>query len=301
MTYPIAVACQGVTVRLGDHTALEGVTFELPRQSFCAIIGPNGGGKTTLLKVLLGLIPPTEGTVEVMGEIPTRVSPALVGYVPQVKTLDRTFPARAEEVVVTGVRRRWPMLRSAADRELARDSLKRVGAEHLIDRPVGHLSGGELQRVYLARAIARRPRLILLDEPATGMDAAGESDMYCLLEEYRRSEGCDVMMITHDWGAARYHASHVMVLNRRVAGFGEPKGTLDDETLRAAFGHIGHDHGMAYRTEATGFGRRATPDAPLAAPVAAAPAAGGCQHAGHHHHHHQHNAETSPANSEPRA
>jgi zinc transport system ATP-binding protein len=108
---------------------------------------------------------------------------------------------------------------------------------------LGRLSGGQLQRVYLARALVRRPRLLLLDEPATGVDRLGEVDLYRHLEAYQEETGATILMITHDWEAA-HHASHVLVLNRRVIGFGPPERALSEECLRQAFGHLGHEHAL---------------------------------------------------------
>lgn len=240
-----AIEFKNVSVRLGNHTALEALTFTLPQGAFLAILGPNGAGKSTLLKVILGLIAPSAGEARVFGGAPAELDRASKGYVPQVKTLDRTFPALSIELVVTGLRGKWPARVKADERKRALQSLERVGAAHLADRPIGQLSGGELQRVYLARSFARHPRLVLLDEPAQGMDIAGEADMLHLLENYQKDTGATVLMITHDWEAAHHHASHVLIINRRAVSFGTPKEALKAEHFRQAFGHMGHKHSMA--------------------------------------------------------
>ena len=241
----LALETRDLTVRFGDHLALEGVTLSVPSGAFVAIVGPNGAGKSTFLKVLLGLVRPTAGTVRVFGRPPERVDPRLVGYVPQFKTLDRTFPALAEELVASGLRRAWPGRLTPAERARVRSALERVGADQLMGRAVSRFSGGELQRVYLARAFVRRPRLVMLDEPATGIDVLGEADMYRLLEDYQKETGATLLMITHDWEAAYHHASHVIVLNRRLVGFGPPERALSERCLREAFGHVGHAHGIS--------------------------------------------------------
>jgi len=169
--------------------------------------------------------------------------------VPQFKTLDRSFPALSIELVASGLRRRWPFRLAAREREAARAALRRVRGEDLAYRRLSRLSGGELQRVYLARAFVRGPRMLLLDEPATGMDVLGEADMYRVLEQYQRDHRATVLMITHDWEAARHHATHVLILNRRVIGFGPPERALSDECLRRAFGHVGHPHGLSFSVE----------------------------------------------------
>ncbi|HGY09786.1 MAG TPA: metal ABC transporter ATP-binding protein [Oceanithermus profundus] len=240
-----ALETRDLTVRFGDHLALERVTLSVPPGAFVAIVGPNGAGKSTFLKVLLGLVRPSEGTVRVLGRPPERVDPRLIGYVPQFKALDRTFPALAEELVASGLRRAWPGRLCAAERRLVEAALERVGARQLIGRSVSRFSGGELQRVYLARAFVRRPRLVMLDEPATGIDVLGEADMYRLLEDYQKETGATLLMITHDWEAAYHHATHVIVLNRRLVGFGPPERALSERCLREAFGHVGHAHGIS--------------------------------------------------------
>lgn len=243
---PPAVEVKGLTVRFGEHLALEGIDLSIPQGAFVAIIGPNGAGKSTLLKVLLGLVEPTRGEVRILGRPPKRLDPRRIGYVPQFKTLDRSFPALAEELVVSGLRRAWPARIAPQERERARSALARVGAAQLWGRSVNRFSGGELQRVYLARAFVRRPELVMLDEPATGIDVLGEADMYRLLEDYQRETGATLLMITHDWEAAFHHASHVIVLNRRLVGFGPPERTLSEQCLREAFGHVGHAHAVSF-------------------------------------------------------
>jgi zinc transport system ATP-binding protein len=228
-------------VRFGDFTALEGVSFALPEGAFMALVGPNGAGKSTLIRTLLGLVTPSSGSVKVLGGKPG-TQPEHIGYVPQIKTFDRSFPAMALELVLTGVRRSWPGLWRAGQREQALAALESVGAAHLAHQSVGRLSGGQLQRVYLARAIVRRPKLILLDEPATGIDTLGEKDLYGLLERYRSESGATLVMITHDWDVARYHASFVAVLNRSLFGCGHPETALCEDCLARAYGHGGHSH-----------------------------------------------------------
>ena len=237
-----ALEIQDLSVRFGEFWALEGVSLSVPEGAFVAIVGPNGAGKSTLLKAVLGLIP-FLGEVRAFGLPLAQADPMWFGYVPQIKTFDRSFPALALELVLTGLRRRWPFRISPAEREEARKVLKRVGAEDLAERPLGRLSGGQLQRVYLARALIRRPRILLLDEPATGVDRVGEADLYHYLEDYQKASGAAVLMITHDWEAA-HHATHVLVLNRKVVGFGPPEKALTEACLRQAFGHVGHAHGL---------------------------------------------------------
>lgn len=239
-----AIRLDHVTVRFGDTEVLRDVDVALPAGGFLAVIGPNGAGKSTLVRVLLGLIRPARGRAEVFGAPAGRV-PHRIGYVPQLKSFDRSFPASALELVVSGVRRSWPGRMTKREVDSARAALESVGAAHLADRPLARLSGGELQRAFLARAQVRSPDLVLLDEPATGVDVLAEHDLYELLEAHQAQTGATIVMVTHDLSAARHHASDVMVLNRSVHGFGPPELALRGECLERAYGHVGHAHGVA--------------------------------------------------------
>lgn len=223
-------------VQVQERTILEDVSFHLPSGSFLAVIGPNGGGKSTLVRALLGL-QAHSGTV--------RFDPARpdIGYIPQIKTLDRTFPARAEELVATALRRRWPWTVDASCRDGVHEALKKVGADHLAHQQIRNLSGGELQRVYLAKAMISRPPFLILDEPAAGVDVAGAADMLECVEHFRKERTATIIMVTHDWDAAAHHASHALVLNKQVISFGPASEALSGDALRLAFGHVGHAHG----------------------------------------------------------
>jgi len=236
------IEVNGLEVQLGGYQALADVSFSARQGDTVAILGPNGAGKTVLIKAILGLIPVASGEVRLFGRPVSEVPPEWIGYVPQVKTLDRSFPATTCDFVISGKRRSWPGRITTREHEMARKTLSMVGAEHLYHRPLGWLSGGELERVYLARALVREPRLLLLDEPATGIDIVGEGDMYCYIEAYQKRTEAVVLMVTHDWLAARHHVSHALLLNRKVVSFGAPEDALTDDSMRKAFGHVGHRH-----------------------------------------------------------
>jgi zinc transport system ATP-binding protein len=241
-----AIKVTNLSVILGDHLTLQDVHLAIPQGSFVAIVGPNGAGKSTFIKVLLGLVTPSEGTVHIWGREPSKVPAEWLGYVPQVKTLDRSFPALAIELVLTGLNLKWPWFVNKLSRQKALEALERVGSAHLAYRPLARLSGGELQRIYFARAIVRHPRLIMLDEPVTGVDVIGEQDMYRLLEACQNDFSSTLLMITHDWHAATHHADHVLLLNKKQISFGPPKIALAEDNLRTAFGHIGHEHKLLF-------------------------------------------------------
>ncbi len=240
------IEIENLSVKFGDHLALEEINLQIPQSSFTAIVGPNGAGKSTFFKVLLGLVKPASGKAVIFNYSPQQVPPDWIGYVPQVKTIDLRFPALAIELVLTGILLRWPWRQYKPDRERAIVALEQVGAAHLAERPLSKLSGGELQRVCIARSIVRQPKLVMLDEPATGIDAVGEADMYRMLEAYQKKSGATLLMITHDWHAATHHADRVLLLNRKQVSFGPPKIAMDEKSLRSAFGHIGHEHKLDF-------------------------------------------------------
>ena len=236
------IEINNLSLNYGDIKVLEEINLSIPENSFVSIVGPNGAGKTTLMKILLGLIKHSSGDVKVFGKHPEEVDPSLVGYVPQIKTMDRTFPALAIELVSSGITQRWPWLIKGDQRKKALDALALVNADALANRTLSELSGGELQRVCLARSIVRNPKLVVLDEPASGIDAIGEADLYNLLEAYQQKSGATILMITHDWHVANHHSDFVLLLNRKQVSFGPPSESLSEQNLRIAFGHIGHVH-----------------------------------------------------------
>lgn len=232
----IAVETRGLSVGFGEREVLLDISCKVHEREFVAVLGPNGAGKSVFLKVLLGLLPPAAGEVAIFGRRPLDIPPGWIGYVPQVKTLDRNFPALAVELVVTGLHHSWKRWLSKGEKKSAMESLARVGASHLADRSVSALSGGELQRVYLARCLVQRPRLLILDEPVTGVDMVAENDFYQVLEEFRRENEATIVMVTHDWEVAANYACHVLVLNQRLISFGTPAEALCDDCLKKAYG-----------------------------------------------------------------
>ncbi|MBI5895430.1 MAG: ATP-binding cassette domain-containing protein, partial [Desulfobacterales bacterium] len=171
MTTPL-IQAKDVWFAYNHENVLEGISFEVAPNDFVAMIGPNGGGKTTLLKLLLGLLDPTRGTVRIFGQPPRQVSDR-VGYVPQHAAINPHFPVSVLDVVLTGCLKpgaKWPRT-TPAQRRSAREALARMGVADLAERRVGDLSGGQRQRVFIARALVGEPRILFLDEPTAGIDA----------------------------------------------------------------------------------------------------------------------------------
>jgi zinc transport system ATP-binding protein len=232
------ISIHDLSVQVGDKLILKAVDFSLPSNGFMAVLGPNGGGKSTLIRCILKL-QEYSGSIELDSEHSSRI-----GYVPQIKTLDRSFPARADELVATALKRKWPWSMNSECKEIVDDALDKVGAGHLGHQQIRNLSGGELQRVYLARAVIGNPKLLILDEPSAGVDQAGAADLLEIVENYRRSAGAMVIMITHDWEVAFHHATHVLVLKTHQVAFGKADEALTEKAIREAFGHVGHSHGV---------------------------------------------------------
>lgn len=235
----LALAARGVVVEIGARRVLDGVSFEVARGEFAALCGPNGGGKTTLLRAALGLVHLAGGELEVLGERPGRAA-AAVGYLPQAKSFGGAFPARVVELIVAARRGAWPFLVSAAEREDARALLARVGGERLVDSPLAGLSGGELQRVFLARALVGDPALLLLDEPTAGVDSRGRAELLELLAAIAERSDLAAVLVTHNPGAVRRLADRVVYLDGSVRAWGTPAEVLEGEWALGAFG--GHDH-----------------------------------------------------------
>lgn len=234
----ITVAFDRVSVCIDGVSILEDVNASSPRGGCTAVVGPNGAGKTTLLMALLGHLPYT-GCIRI-GSREDNIK-SRIGYVPQRMQFDRGLPMTVCDFMVMGIQRRplWLGTRRG-NRDRARELLAAVHSETLENRMLGVLSGGELQRVMLALALAQEPLLLILDEPASGVDVQG-GQLFCeLLERLRRERGFTQLMVTHDLATVTHHATHVIMLNRRVVAEGPPRDVLTPANLGAVFGmHMG--------------------------------------------------------------
>lgn len=228
----------GVTVRYGSVVALEGVDLVLGAGQACGLVGMNGSGKSTLLKAALGLVPLHAGDVELLGGTPAAARRlGLVGYVPQLDDLDRDFPVPVADVVLMGRYHRmgWRRRARPADRDAVDAALHRVGLSDLAGRQIGRLSGGQRQRVLLARALAQEARLLLLDEPFTGVDVVSEASVTAVLHELV-ADGCTVLVSTHDLGMLPDLCATSVLLHRRVLAHGPTADVVTPENLALAFG-----------------------------------------------------------------
>ncbi|MGH2500442.1 MAG: metal ABC transporter ATP-binding protein [Candidatus Limnocylindria bacterium] len=216
--------------------ALERVDLAVHEGELVAVVGANGAGKSTLLKLAAGLLPPSHGTVRVLGRPPRDVA-RRIAYLPQAEHLRWDHPLLVEDVVLFGRAARLGLGRrpKASDREIARGALARLDALRLLRRPIPELSGGERQRVLLARALASEPEVLLLDEAATGVDPATEEQLMDVLAALAR-QGRTIVMATHDLAGVVAHFRRVICLNRAVIADGDPSILHDEAVLRATYG-----------------------------------------------------------------
>jgi len=232
---------EDVWVQYNGVTVLEDITLSVQNRDFLGIIGPNGGGKTTLLKVILGLIKPNRGRVTVLGG-PPEEGRRFIGYVPQLTQFDREFPATALDVVLMGRLGHKGLLRryTEEDMEIAYKALESVEILDLKDRQVGKLSGGELQRVFLARALAADPKILLLDEPTASIDEPTKTELYELLKGLNRE--ITIILVSHDIGVISSYVDKIACLNRRLFYHGSKEITAEtiEETYRCPVELLAH-------------------------------------------------------------
>ena len=223
---------ENISVSYGPHIVLQDINLTVEEHDFLGIIGPNGGGKSTLLKVILGLVKPYSGLVRVLGDAPEK-SRSLIGYVPQTSNYDRDFPVSVQDVVMMGRYGRAGLFRyyNAKDRAVVLQALQEVGMLEHASTQIGQLSGGQQQRVLIARALAAEPRLLLLDEPTASIDTAMQTELYELLERLKKQ--MTVIMISHDIGAVSVFVDKIACLNQRLFYHGSRE--ISPEILEATY------------------------------------------------------------------
>ena len=236
---------RGIVVRFGDRTVLDHVDLAVSPGEIVTLVGPNGAGKSTLVRVILGLLKPDAGDVE-------RPRGLHIGYAPQRLAVDPVLPLTVRRFLTLGVK---------APRERLQAVLDEVGAGALMESAVQNLSGGELQRVVLARALLRDPELLVLDEPAQGVDVTGQADLYALIGRLRDERGCAVLMVSHDLHLVMAATDRVVCLNHHVCCSGHPEAVSSDPAYLELFPQAAdalavythhHDHRHDRRLEQEG-------------------------------------------------
>jgi zinc transport system ATP-binding protein len=236
---PPIVEVHDLAVDIDGHRVLWNINFSISPGTFLGIIGPNGAGKTTLLRVLLGLVPATRGRVSVLGRSPSELGRGAhqIGYVPQRLDFDPRFPVSVQDVVMMGRvcclglfhfprRKDWRKVQ---------DSIRQVGLAGYESRRIGDLSGGEQQRVFLARALCSETRLLLLDEATTGLDLPAQHELYALLQRLRRELDLTVIAVSHDLLELGAHADELICINGTMHIHGNPQTVLHSHQLREAY------------------------------------------------------------------
>jgi len=231
-----AIELRDLTVAYNRRPAIEDVTLSVPRRAMVGIVGPNGGGKSTLIKAVLGLVPKEGGEVEILGRRVDRRLRWLVGYVPQREDVNWNFPVSAFDVVMMGRVPSMKLLRrpTARDKELVWEALRTVGMEKFADTRIGEFSGGQQQRVFLARALAQEAEVLLLDEPVSGVDAPSQHEIFDLLRGLQEA-GKTVIVTTHDLSCVAERFDLALLLNRRLVAFGRPEEVFTSELLNETY------------------------------------------------------------------
>jgi zinc transport system ATP-binding protein len=223
MSAKTLLAVENVNFAVRGNPILQDVNLRVAAGEIVALIGPNGAGKSTLVRIVLGLLRPDGGRVSLQPG-------ARIGYMPQRMTVADTLPLTVQRFVTLGTR---------ASRERVRAALAEVGAARVLDAPVQAISGGELQRALLARALLREPELLVLDEPIQGVDVNGQYELYELIGDLRRNRGCGILMVSHELHLVMATTDHVVCLNRHVCCSGHPDHVARDPAYLELFGSEG--------------------------------------------------------------
>ncbi|MFW9997305.1 MAG: metal ABC transporter ATP-binding protein [Candidatus Odinarchaeota archaeon] len=237
----VPVACfHDVIVTFQSYVALYDINFDIFRGEFVGLCGPNGSGKTTLLKTMLGLIEAAKGMIMILGEEIEKIHRQTrfrIGYVPQLGLIDRNFPALVEDVVGMGLYPRRGFFRglSGDDKKAIHWALMQVEMVDYAKRPIGHLSGGQQQKVMIARALAQKPEILLLDEPTSALDFKMTKSIFELVTRLQDRHNLTVVMINHNIKLLREYSKRIICLNRRIVIDTDPSDPMLDEVIEKTF------------------------------------------------------------------
>jgi len=220
------IEVKNLNVNFNGHSVLREINFEISKGEIIAVVGPNGAGKTTLFRAMLGMVQ-FEGEISILGKTPKKALNK-VSYVPQKFQFDKSFPLKVRELLELSVRRR--------DYGKVREVIESVGMSEQQNKLIGQLSGGQIQRVLIARALLNSPEIIFLDEPTMGVDMEGEKGFYEIIRNLNSSQKATILMITHEINMVYQYASQVICLNRDIYCYGLPKDAITDEILKKLYG-----------------------------------------------------------------
>jgi zinc transport system ATP-binding protein len=239
-----ALEMKGVSFSYNHQQVLQDINFTIEEKDFVAIIGPNGGGKSTLLKIVLGLLTPDKGEVKIFGKEPKKALD-LVGYLPQHSHFDLDFPIDVFQSVLMGRYHGLFKDYTGEDKEITMQALKDVDMLDFKDRQISRLSGGQMQRVLIARALARKPKLLLMDEPMASIDPEMQNSFYHLISELK--DKMALVLVSHDVGTVSMHVDKIACLNQKLYYHGPSEGAADglEEMYHCSIEHI--SHGIPHR------------------------------------------------------
>ena len=235
------IITSGLTVTYKNGTtALRNVSFEIPTGTITALVGVNGAGKSTLFKALMGFIPTVKGEISILGQsVKSALKENFIAYVPQAEEVDWSFPVLVQDVVMMGRYGHMGFFRKTRQQDIMEvaNALNRVGMTNFKDRQIGELSGGQRKRVFLARALAQKSKIILLDEPFTGVDVKTETAIIKLLGEMRK-EGKIMLVSTHNLGSVPEFCDRTILIKETILAYGKTENTFTRQNLELAFGGV---------------------------------------------------------------
>ncbi|WP_139343381.1 metal ABC transporter ATP-binding protein [Virgibacillus siamensis] len=251
MDEPI-VSMKDITYAYENKTVLNHINFEIPAGSFMGLVGPNGGGKTTLVKLILGLLKPDHGNIQLFGEPADKFKAKnKIGFVSQkANSFNKGFPATVYEVVSMGLTAKVGYLKFLNSKHKTEilHAIEQVGMQEYTRENIGNLSGGQQQRVFIARSLVSKPELLILDEPTVGVDYENVKRFYELLHRLNEKKNITLLLVTHDTGTMTEHATDIVCLNKTLHFHGKPEEytSLSERDLSQFYGHpvsiVAHDH-----------------------------------------------------------
>ena len=224
------IEVKNVSFSYNGEEAVKNVSFSMSNE-FIAIMGPNGAGKSTLIKLIMGLLKPDSGEIKVFN-MPPEKAKDIIGYMPQRETIAKHFPIRVKDIVLMGLNKKFY---SRKDIEKAKEALEKVGLEKLWNERFDALSQGQQQRVLFARALAREPKVIILDEPFNAVDLPSREKMIEILANERK-QGKDILIVVHNINPILHEIDKVLLMNKKLIAYGEPREIINNENLKEAYG-----------------------------------------------------------------